>query len=91
MRRLLSISALILILLSGCVTSPNKNTIYQVSTVNALLAGNYDSNLKYKSVLQHGNFGIGVFNSLDGEMVLLDGNLYHINSEGKTHKPKGRQ
>ena len=93
MKRLLSILAIITLLASGCITTPEthtkpyQNIMYQLSTINALLAGNYDSNTTYSEVLQHGDFGIGVFNSLDGEMVLLDGTLYQIKSDGNVYRP----
>jgi len=32
---------------------------------------------------KHGNFGIGTFNALDGEMVLYDGHCYKVTSDSK--------
>ncbi len=89
MKRLLSILATISLLTAGCATAPkeNQNRMYQLSTINALLNGNYDSNTAYSEILKYGNFGIGVFNSLDGEMILLDSNLYQIKSDGKVYQP----
>ncbi len=36
---------------------------------------------------QHGDFGLGAFADLDGEMVSIDGTEYQITSDGKVHKP----
>ncbi len=33
-------------------------------------------------IKKHGDFGLGTFNQLDGEMVLLDGQIYRIASDG---------
>ena len=32
---------------------------------------------------QHGDFGLGTFDHLDGEMVMLDNEIYQITSDGK--------
>ena len=88
MKQLLYFLAIISLLVSGCRTIPQKDTIYQLSTVNALIGGAYDSDTAYSEVLQHGNFGIGVFNGLDGEMILLDGQIYQMKADGKVYKPK---
>jgi acetolactate decarboxylase len=39
-------------------------------------------------IKRHGNFGLGTFNFLDGEMVLLDGNVYQIRSDGNVYDVK---
>ena len=58
--------------LFGCSTAP-QNVVYQESTVDALLSGVYDGELPLEQLRKHGHFGIGTFDRLDGEMVLLDG------------------
>jgi len=59
-----------------------ENVLYQVSTINALMQGIYDGPTTVKTLLEQGNFGIGTFNHLDGEMVVLDGMCYQIRSDG---------
>jgi acetolactate decarboxylase len=61
------------------------DTIFQVSTIDALLAGLYDGDATIGEVSRHGDFGIGTFAALDGEMVLLDGSFYQITSDGNAH------
>jgi acetolactate decarboxylase len=56
--------------------------IYQVSTVNALLDGVYDGDVTYGELARHGDFGLGTFNHLDGEMVAVDGCFFHLRSDG---------
>ena len=56
--------------------------LYQTSTMAALLAGIYDGDLTIAELLTHGDFGLGTFNHLDGEMVVLDGTCYHLHADG---------
>jgi acetolactate decarboxylase len=49
------------------------HTLFQVSISGALVAGAYDREVSVKSILEHGDFGLGTFANLDGEMVVLDG------------------
>ena len=80
----------IMILTAGCTkkvdTSEDRDTLYQVSTINSLLSGNYDGFVTVKELKKHGDIGLGTFDKLDGEMIVLDGEVYQINSEGKVIK-----
>ncbi len=62
--------------------SPADSHIYLSSPVNALVEGIYEENVPLAEVKKHGDFGLGTFNDLDGEMVMLDGNIYRIASGG---------
>ena len=68
----------------GC--SPPSGTVYQYSTVNALLEGVYDGEMTCGKLLKHGSFGIGTFNALDGEMVVIDAKVYKIRSDGRAYR-----
>jgi acetolactate decarboxylase len=57
-------------------------TLYQRSTIGALLAGIFDGDETVGELLKRGDFGLGTFNALDGEMVVLDGGCYHLRSDG---------
>lgn len=61
------------------------DVLYQVSTLNALFEGIYDGTTTIKDLRRHGDFGIGTFNGLDGEMVAMDGKFYQIKSNGFTY------
>lgn len=85
---LLLATALSLLLL-GCQgnkesasSDTNASTLFQYSTLATLLQGVYDGEMSVKELKEHGNFGLGTFNRLDGEMVLLDNHLYQIASDG---------
>ncbi len=58
------------------------HTVYQSSTIGALLAGIYDGDVTIAELLEHGDFGLGTFNRLDGEMIVLDGVCYHLRADG---------
>jgi len=58
------------------------HTLFQVSISGALVAGVYDGEVSVKSILQHGDFGLGTFANLDGEMVVLDGRVYQVHGTG---------
>lgn len=72
---------LLLALLTGCATAP-KDTITQISTIDALVAGAYDGQLTLGELLTHGDLGIGTFDALEGELIILDGRAYQARTDG---------
>ncbi len=56
--------------------------VYQSSTMGALMDGVYDGDVSVGQLLEHGDFGLGTFNHLDGEMLVLDGVCYHLRADG---------
>ena len=74
---------LICLMLFSTLANAQVNQIYQVSTINALLQGVYDGEETVKELKQHGDFGIGTFDALDGEMIGLGGQFYQIKSTGQ--------
>ncbi|HII99842.1 MAG TPA: acetolactate decarboxylase [Methanoregula sp.] len=57
--------------------------LYQVSTIDALMLGVYDGVRPVGELKQYGNFGIGTFDGLDGEMIMLDGVIYQVKDDGR--------
>ena len=57
--------------------------IYQASTINALLEGVYDGQTSFAELARHGNFGLGTFDALDGEMTALDGAFFQATADGR--------
>lgn len=47
------------------------------------MAGVYSGAVSVKSLLTHGDFGLGTFANLDGEMVVLDGRVYQVKGSGQ--------
>lgn len=60
-----------------------ENTIYLCAPVNALVEGLFEQNVPLAKIKHHGDFGLGTFNDMDGEMVLLDGTVYQIPANGQ--------
>ena len=58
------------------------STLYTYSTIDALLAGTYDGDLTIRELSAKGDFGIGTYNRLDGEMLAIDGVFYHAKADG---------
>ncbi len=65
-----------------CISAQNDSRLFAYSTLDALLAGVYDGDLTVTELRRKGDFGIGTFNHLDGEMIMLDGVCYHAKSDG---------
>jgi len=76
--------AAVVMMLAGCAHVAPR-TVYQNSTIDALLDGNYDGEVTYAEVRKHGDFGLGTFNTLDGEMVAIDGAFYQVRSNGRAY------
>lgn len=60
----------------------NDDTLYQYSTIGALQAGVYDGDITIGDLNSKGDFGIGTFNALNGEMIILEGTCYQIKDDG---------
>ena len=58
------------------------HTLFQISTSGALVQGIYEKAVSSTLLLNYGDFGIGTFDNLDGEMVVLDGAIYQVRSNG---------
>jgi acetolactate decarboxylase len=65
------------------------DVLFQVSTIDALLQGVYDGILPVAELETHGDFGIGTFDGLEGEMLALDGNYYQIKTDGIAYPVSG--
>ncbi|CAM5306509.1 MULTISPECIES: acetolactate decarboxylase [Streptomyces] len=63
--------------------------LYQTSTMAALLAGVYDGDVTVAELLRHGDFGLGTFDRLDGEMLVLGGTCYRLRADGSVEKAGG--
>ena len=49
------------------------HTLWQLSTSSAVVKGVFGEALQVKDLADHGDFGIGTFEQLDGEGILLNG------------------
>jgi len=70
---------------TGEAGGQDRDTLYQVSTIDALMQGAFDGTEPVGTTLQHGDFGIGTFDGLDGEMIVLDGKAYQARADGRIY------
>lgn len=63
-------------------TYARSHTVYQVSTATALVEGVYQGAVSVGTLRKYGNFGVGTFEDLNGEMVVADGSFFHVYPDG---------
>jgi acetolactate decarboxylase len=59
-----------------------RHRAYQISTSAALVQGVSEGAVSSRNLLANGDFGLGTFEHLDGEMVVLNGNIYQVRGDG---------
>lgn len=60
----------------------NHHSIFQVSTSTAVVEGVFGGYVTVADLKQHGDFGLGTFDGLDGEMIMVDGECYRATADG---------
>ncbi len=85
----LSLPLMAMLLISGCRTGGgrDKELLMQTSTIEALLGGVYGGHIALTELREYGDFGIGTFDRLDGEMVVHQGTVYQVRADGKVYLP----
>lgn len=64
----------------------NRETIYQVALLQSLTQGYYDGIIKVSELKEHGDIGIGTFEGVNGEMIVLDGTVYQALGDGSVQE-----
>lgn len=59
----------------------DRDSYYQVSTYGRLSGGGYGGMISIDRLLEHGDFGIGTVEGIDGEMMVLDGVAYRAGTD----------
>lgn len=77
---------LLALCLAGASYGENR-LVTQVSTIDALITGVYDSPITLGDIASKGDFGHGTFNALDGEMILMEGRFYQVAFDGTVKSP----
>ena len=72
-------------LLAGCAAP--RNSVTQIGAIDALLAGAYDGQVACGTLPRQGDTGLGTFDRLDGEMIVLDGHIYQVRANGRVYSP----
>ncbi len=87
----IAIVVMIVVILAGCSNDyswesvTDGESLVQVSTIDALLNGVYDGVMDFETLKKYGDFGIGTFDSLDGEMIGYEREFYQIKADGKVY------
>ena len=67
------------------------NRVVQIGTYDSLIAPNYDGVAPINSVWHGQTLGLGTFDHLDGELVLVGGQMYRVSTDGTPQKIDGSQ
>ena len=76
-------------LAAGPLRAAEPHRLFQTSTLQALMTGVYDGDLTFQALARHGDFGLGTFDALDGEMIALEGAFYQIKADGRVSPVTG--
>ncbi len=60
----------------------SRDVLYQVSLLQGMTYGDYSGSVSLKELKQHGDTGIGTFDGLNGELIMLDGEVYRAAGDG---------
>jgi acetolactate decarboxylase len=61
------------------------NRLWQIMPSMAFKLGLYQGAITIGKAREHGNFGVGQFAALDGELTVLDGEFFHALADGSVH------
>ncbi len=84
---ILILAILLLITLAALVmrAPADRDVLYQVSAMSLLQNGSYDGIVTAGDLKDHGDFGVGTIQGLNGEMIMLNGTIYQVTSDGVVH------
>lgn len=68
----------------------SNNKMFQVSTLQALALGYSRAVVNVSELMRHGNIGLGTFEDVNGEMIVLDGHCYRADENGEVSEADGR-
>lgn len=64
----------------------DRECLYQVSLLQDLTQGDYYGSVTLGELKEKGDTGLGTFDKLNGEMIVLDGKIYRVDGEGKVEE-----
>ena len=62
--------------------------LFQTSTVTALVGGAFEGDVTLAELLEHGDLGLGTLNGLDGELIVLDGEVWKASVDASLTRPE---
>jgi acetolactate decarboxylase len=80
---LLSALGLLMVISAACApATTGPDILFQTSPFVALQQGDFDGAYKCGDLKQHGDYGLGTVDNLNGEMIMVDGIVYQIKIDG---------
>jgi len=70
---------------------PGSSTLFQAGTFSALLAADYRGNWSFGEIKPRGNFGLGTFEGINGELIVADGGYWQVHPDGHVTEVKDSQ
>lgn len=64
-----------------------RHSLFQVSTSNALVQGVFQGAVTVRDLKRNGDFGLGTFDGLDGELIMLEGVCHRATGGGVVTSP----
>ncbi len=68
--------------MSGCALM-NDDAVFQVSTLKDFEDRSFDGKVTFSELSERGDFGVGVVDQLDGEMIAFEGNFFRMGSDSR--------
>ncbi|KAE8356102.1 alpha-acetolactate decarboxylase [Aspergillus coremiiformis] len=62
------------------------NNIYQYSVLSALMQGLAHAGPTAQQILTHGDHGLGTVSHMNGEIIIVDGEIYHFTAHNQLRK-----
>ena len=59
-----------------------RDVMFQVSLLQGLTFGDYHGSITVEDLKEHGDTGLGTFDGLNGEMIVIDGEVYRAAGDG---------
>lgn len=87
----------VLVSMAGCSKTEQANdsvdreVIYQVSLLQGLTFGDYHGSVLAGELKKKGDTGIGTFDGLNGELIMVDGVIYRAPGEGAVEEVKDEE
>lgn len=78
---------LFLLICLSLICTASAESIYQVALLQSLAQGYFDGSMTVADLKTHGDTGIGTFDGLNGEMIVLDGVVYQAIGDGSVVVP----
>ena len=78
---------LIVLTLPAFPQKKQPKVLYQTSPIISVMKGVMDDGITIGELKEKGSFGLGTFNGVNGEMIVLKGKVYRVNVNGKVNEP----